>query len=371
MDIQWINDFWNRIRGKLAVTSEQIGADFPYTTVDGVYSEFVHREGLSWWTNGFWGGMMWLMYEDTKEVRYLDIARGCEEKLDVTLDQFTGLHHDVGFMWLPTAVADYKLTGDERAKVRGLHAAALLAGRFNPAGNFINAWNGESRIGWSIIDSMMNLPLLYWATVTTKDPRFANIAKVHADTVQKVFIRDDGSSNHIVIFDPVTGKVKQKPRGQGYAEGSSWSRGQSWALYGFTASYVYTGDESYLQTAKKCADYFLSQLDETGVPDIDFRAPKTPVLKDASAGAIAASALVQLADLVDEAERGTYLNGAEKILRGLEKNCDFTLEEQSILQNCSESYHMESSHHMPIIYGDYYLMEALLRLKNREMIRIF
>jgi len=314
---------------------------------------------------------MWLLYAETKDERYLQIARSCEEWLDKAFDSFSGLNHDMGFMWLPTAVADYKLTGNPRARERGMHAATILAGRFNPAGRYINAWNGPSMVGWAIIDCMMNLPLLYWASEESGDPRYANIAKIHADMVQNTFIRSDGSSEHIVVLDPMTGEVQKKLGGQGYAEGSSWSRGQAWALYGFTVSYIHTGNERYLITAKKCADYFISQLDETGVPDIDFCAPKTPILKDASAGAIAASGLVQLAEVVDEDKREVYLSGAEKILRGLEQNCNFTCEEQSILQNCSEAYHKDSGHHIPIIYGDYYLMEALLTLRNKNMVRIF
>lgn len=372
MDMQWVNHFWSQVEEKLRITSEEIGAGFPYTTKSGKYNaEFANHEGITWWTNGFWGGMMWLLYTETKDERYLQIARSCEERLDKAFDSFSGLNHDMGFMWLPTAVADYKLTGNPRARERGMHAATILAGRFNPAGRYINAWNGPSMVGWAIIDCMMNLPLLYWASEESGDPRYANIAKIHADMVQNTFIRSDGSSEHVVVLDPMTGEVQKKLGGQGYAEGSSWSRGQAWALYGFTVSYIYTGNERYLKTAKKCADYFISQLDETGVPDIDFCAPKTPILKDASAGAIAASGLVQLAEVVDEDKREFYLAGAEKILRGLEKNCNFTLQEQSILQNCSEAYHKEKGHHMPIIYGDYYLIEALLRLKSKDVLRMF
>lgn len=372
MDMQWVNHFWSQLEEKLRVTSEEIGAGFPYTTKNGKYNtEFANHEGITWWTNGFWGGMMWLLYAETKEDRYMQIARSCEERLDKAFDSFNGLNHDMGFMWLPTAVADYKLTGNPRARERGMHAATILAGRFNPAGRYINAWNGPTMVGWAIIDGMLNLPLLYWASEESGDPRYANIAKIHADMVQNTFIRSDGSSEHIVILDPMTGEVQQRLAGQGYAEGSSWSRGQAWALYGFTASYIHTGEKRYLDTAKKCAAYFISQLDEDGVPVIDFCAPKTPVLKDASAGAIAVSGLVQLMDYVEPDEVKHYETVIEQLLRGLEKNCDFTCAEQSILQNCSESYHKEVGHHMPIIYGDYYLMEALFRLRNKDVLRIF
>ena len=175
---------------------------------------------------------MWLMYIDTENKKYAEIAHGCEVKLDKAFLDFTGLHHDVGFMWILTALASYKLTNDEKSRARALHAATLLAGRFNTNGNFIRAWNGDLS-GWAIIDCMMNIPILYWATEELGDPRFKAIAMREADMVMNAFVRPDGSVNHIVIFDAETGKVKETPAGQGYAAGSSWSRGQAWAIYGF------------------------------------------------------------------------------------------------------------------------------------------
>ena len=160
----------------------------------------------------------------------------------------------MGFMFLPTAVADYKLTGNARSRKTALHAANLLAGRFNPAGGFIRAWNqseDKDTRGWAIIDSMLNISLLYWASEETKDPRFRKIAMMHADTTKAHFVRPDGSVKHIVEFDPETGEAVRSYGGQGYKEGSSWTRGQGWAVYGFVISYLHTGKQEYLDTAKE------------------------------------------------------------------------------------------------------------------------
>lgn len=186
------------------------------------------------------------MYQDTGEERYIDMARKCEKKLEQTFSDFYGLHHDVGFMFLPAVVADYGITGNEEAKKAALHAANLLAGRFNPQGNYIRAWNDlpdQDTRGWAIIDCMFNISLLYWASKETGDPRYRHIAMRHADSVMTHFIRKDGSVIHIGEFDPETGAFVKSHGGQGYGEGSAWTRGQGWALYGFVNSYTKSGME--------------------------------------------------------------------------------------------------------------------------------
>ena len=251
-DHKWTEEAIEKIREKMSWVSEKNQDRIPYTTDEnGNYDdrsdcsrEWNADDGLNWWTNGFWGGIMWLLYQDTKEERYARIARRSEEKLTKCFDMFYGLHHDVGFMFGPTAVADYRLTGNAGSKRIAMHAANLLAGRFNPAGRFIRAWNDhetEDRRGWAIIDCLMNLSLLYWAYEESGDPRFKHIAVMHADTAMKYFVRADGSVNHIVEFDSETGEMVRSYGGQGYCEGSSWTRGQGWAIYGFMISYLHTG----------------------------------------------------------------------------------------------------------------------------------
>lgn len=228
----WAEEVLRKVREKMEWVSEKNQDKIPYTTDEnGNYDdrseeekEWLADDGLNWWTNGFWGGIMWLLYQDTGEERYADIARKSERKLEKCFETYYGLHHDVGFMFLPTAVADYRLTGSLEARRVAMHGANLLAGRFNPAGKFIRAWNevGESDTrGWAIIDCMFNISLLYWASEESKDPRFRQIAMLHADTVLAHFIRPDGSVCHIVEFDPEKGGMIRSHGGQGYGEGSA------------------------------------------------------------------------------------------------------------------------------------------------------
>ena len=213
----WAEEVLQKVREKMEWVSEKNQDKIPYTTdANGNYDdrseekEWLADDGLNWWTNGFWGGIMWLLYQDTGEERYADIARKSERKLEKCFETYYGLHHDVGFMFLPTAVADYRLTGSLKARRAAMHGANLLAGRFNPAGKFIRAWNevGESDTrGWAIIDCMFNISLLYWASEESKDPRFRQMAMLHADTVLAHFIRPHGSVCHIVEFDPEKGIV--------------------------------------------------------------------------------------------------------------------------------------------------------------------
>lgn len=375
-EIQWIQSVAENINEKMAWVSEKSKEKIPYTIVDGTHDSYNNSdkpyrmsEGLNWWTNGFWGGMMWLMYHETGDKKYADIAKFSEEKLDKCFEDYYGLHHDVGFMWLLTAVADYRLMKSEESRKRGLHAANLMAGRYNPAGKFIRAWNtwGDgNNIGWAIIDCMMNLPILYWAYEETKDPRFLHIATSHADTAMEHFIRPDGSCEHIVEFDPVKGGVVTTYGGQGFEKGSSWTRGQSWALYGFTMSYMHTKKEEYLNTAKQVAHYFIANIPEGGLIPIDFRQPANDNWEDSSAAAIAASGLIEIAKIVGEGEKSLYLNAALKLLKALdEKRCNWTKSCDCIIENSSEAYH--TNKHISIIYADYFFMEAIFKLKGNDI----
>ena len=270
-EIKWARETLDRVAHKLERVAERSKDKIPYTTLHGVHDDKSGEE-IGWWTNGFWGGMMWQMYALTGKESYREIAEDNERKLDACLMDINRLDHDNGFRWLPTAVADYRMTKNPASRNRGLLAACNLAGRFNNRGNFIRAWNDwgpEDHRGWAIIDCMMNLPLLYWASEETKDPRFAQIAVSHAHTARENFIRGDGSANHIVEFDLETGEMVKSYGGQGCGEGSSWTRGQSWALYGFALSYLHTKDSSFLDTAERVANYFLANIPESGfIPEI-------------------------------------------------------------------------------------------------------
>jgi unsaturated chondroitin disaccharide hydrolase len=269
------------------------------------------------------------------------------------------------------------LTDNKESRNRLLLSAANLAGRFNPAG-FIRAWNDDKgdNAGWAIIDCLMNLPLLYIASELTGDPRFKKIAMIHADTAIKHFVREDGSARHIVIFDPETGDFLDEPGGQGYGKGSVWTRGQSWALYGFTMSFLHTGQKRYLETAVRCADFFAKNTPQNGRIPVDFRQPAEPDYTDSCAASIGASGLLLLSrtlrnegkDIIDGAESvaDRYEETALRILRYLTDNdSDFDPETDNILRSCTAAYH-DKEHEFPIIYGDYYLIEAIFRITGEE-----
>jgi unsaturated chondroitin disaccharide hydrolase len=324
-------------------------------------------DGNSWWTCGFWPALLWQLHAATGEEKFKAEARRAQALLFTELLRHDFLNHDVGFMYLLSEGADYRLTGNEESLRRTLMAADVLAGRYNPAG-FIRAWNGRGREGYAIVDCLMNLPLLYFASEKTGDPRYLNIAKSHADTTIRCFVREDGSCNHIVIFDPMTGKVVDAPGGQGYEKGSSWSRGQAWALYGFTLSFMNTGEQRYLDTAKKIARYFISNIREDGLTDCDFRQPKAEERIDNIAGACAACGLLELAKL-DPAGKETYEKAALRLLTALDSLCaDWTQESYGILQKCTASYHDDGAgRHVNITYGDYFFVEAICKLRGTDI----
>jgi len=370
-DKDFIESTWDKLDKKLSVVAERSREKIPYTTKNG--SHINHEgEGIGWWTNGFWGGLMWLMYAGTKNEEYKLSAEKNEEKLDCALKEFYGLHHDVGFMWHLTAGVNYRLTGNEASKIREMYAASLLAARYNSVGNFIRAWNSDPCV--TIIDSMMNIPLLYWASRETGDPRFSHIAKKHADTTIKNHIRPDGSVKHIVAYDTETGEAIEHFAGQGYGLDSSWSRGQAWALHGFALSYIHTGEQRYLDTAKRVAHYFIASVCDDYLPKADFRAPEEPLLYDMTASACAACGLIEIARNVSEYEGKIYYDAAIKLLKAMDANfCDYTLDEDSVVGFGTERWTdnpdaIGKTANIPIIYADYYFAEAIYKLKGFDLL---
>lgn len=365
----WIDEAWEQTAKKIARTSRRIGATFPHITKDGKYD----AGPAQWWTSGFWPGLLWLMYRETGDEKLREYAASCEEQMDPVLHGFDNLSHDIGFMWSLSAVAQYKLTGNEESKRRGLIAASHLAGRFNLKGNFIRAWKDnktENRAGWAIIDCTMNLPILYWASETMNDPRFKYIAMAHADTVLREFVREDGSVRHIVCFNPENGEVVEVKGGQGYSPDSAWSRGNAWALHGLALSYMYTKEQRYLDAVKRVAHFFVSALPENHVPFWDFRAPKDQQdCVDTSAAACAASGLLEIANWVPEHEASLYRNAAEKIVKSLYENYGaWDNEEEEGLVTHGTIYRNSDRYpdHVPIIYGDFFFVEALTKLKGKK-----
>ncbi len=367
-EMQWVEATLKKISDKMVPVTERNRNIIPYTTEKGRFDD-KSGDDICWWTNGFWGGEMWQLYKLTGNEMFRYEAIGVEDKLDKVLMMSQGLDHDNGFKWLPTSVVRYRIEKNQESYNRAMLAAGNLAGRFNIAGNFIRAWNSwddVDRRGFAIIDCMMNLPLLYWASEESTDPRFKMMAVAHADTAMKAFVREDGSVNHIVVFDPFTGEAVDSLGGQGYEKGSSWTRGQSWGIYGFALSCQYTGDQKYLDTSKKIADYVLGAMPKSYLVPIDYRQPKDVDLEDSTAAAITASGLIELARQLDEGA-DKYLDAAIKLLKTLdEKSCSWGCETDNILNKCAVDYHSKG-HNMSIIYGDYYFIEAVMKLAGKAL----
>lgn len=365
-DKPWLETVAGRLDGKMqfAVRKARETDYIPYSTEHGQWK----KTDIGWWTNGFWPASMWQMYLATGRAIYREEAVRAEKMLDQALANFKNLDHDVGFMWLIHSGVRCRLEGNPDSYDRTLFAADMLAGRFNPNG-FIRAWNGEHREGWAIVDCMMNLPLLYWASRVTGDPRYRLIAMAHADTNMRHFVRPDGSCNHIVVFDAQTGRVLDRPGGQGYASGSSWSRGQAWALYGFTLSYLYTGKREYLDTARRAADDFIARLVGDFVPRCDFRQPPRPDLRDNAAGNIAACGLLELCRAVPEAEAPAYYDAAVRLLKAQEERCaNWAEDDPAIFTKCTSAYHDLPGRHMTMQYADYFFIEAIGRLRGEKLL---
>ncbi|WP_145050021.1 glycoside hydrolase family 88 protein [Paenibacillus xylanexedens] len=366
----WVEEAWRQGTAKVLRNAERIKDTFPHIAPQGRYDQ----NDPEWWTAGFWPGLLWLVHEAAPNAEAVAslarIAESCERQLEGCLRDPDSVDHDLGFIWLLSGVANYSQTGSADGKRRGMLAANLLAARFHVRGEFIRAWNFSSSTmdtrGVAIIDSMMNLPLLYWASEQSGDPRFRWLAEAHADTVAREFVREDGSICHVVEFDPHTGQKLREHGGQGHAPGSAWARGTAWALHGFALSFRHTGEARYLETAECAADFFLAMLGEEIVPMWDFRAPgEHQVAWDSSAAAIAASGLLELAKL---SPRGAeYAAAGERIARGLYERYSSgeSAAEEGLIMQGTVHYPEGRGINVPIIYGDYFYMEALAKLQGR------
>lgn len=359
-DKAWVDSLFEKLDKKLTRSAVNLKDIIPFIAKDGRYNDMA-KEDITWWTNGFFGGMMWLMYNETKKEEYKIAAERQEELLDKAFEVYDGLHHDVGFMWGITAKANYTLTGNKKSRVRCLHAANFLFARTNIRGKYIKAWPNKD---YTIIDSMMNIPLLYWASREIGDDRYKYVALMHADSVLKHHIREDGSVAHIAVHNTQKDEVIETLAGQGCAVGSAWSRGQSWAVYGYALSYIHTGEKKYLDAAIKTADYFIKEAAKSGYKVLtDFCQPKDVKFIDTSAAVCAACGMIEIYKTTGDKY---YLDSAIKILKALECDLDFSEENQSILQNCMISYdHGIQLHH---IYADFFLCEAVLKLKNSDFL---
>ena len=321
------------------------------------------------WTTSFWTGQLWLAWEMTGKAHYREaaerylpsFARRIEQRIDTAT-------HDLGFLYSLSCVSAWRLTGNEAARQSALLAADRLMERFNPTANIIQAWgdlNDPEQQGRMIIDCNMNLPLLYWATEQTGDPRFADAAKAHVMQAATYLIRDDASTFHTYYMDVATGAPRYGNTQQGYADDSCWSRGQAWGIYGFLLSYIYTGDETMIALSKRLANYFLNRLPEDYVCHWDLALVGTDALRDSSSAAIAVCGLLELVKHlpVTDPDRERYLEWAKGIMSSLTKHYLMGKEEKGNGLLKHSVYHLASNKGVDecASWGDYFYVEALVR----------
>ncbi|RZL69342.1 MAG: glucuronyl hydrolase [Pedobacter sp.] len=319
------------------------------------------------WVSGFYPGTLFLIYKGTKDKT---IYQAGLAKLPIMEPIKTMDSHDIGFMMYDSFGIANQIKPSEEYKQVLLTSAKSLTKRYNPVVKSIMSWNskpGEFRV---IIDNMMNLELLMWATKVSGDSSYAKIAITHANTTMKNHFRPDYSSYHLVNYNPETGGINKKQTVQGYADDSAWARGQGWGLYGYTMMYRETKDKKYLDQAKNIAEFILNNpnLPADKVPYWDFNAPGKPdVYRDSSAGSLIASALIELAGYVDAASSKKYLENAETIIRTLSTDrFKAALGENGgfLLKHGVGHLPRPALVDVPLTYGDYYFVEAMLRYKN-------
>jgi rhamnogalacturonyl hydrolase YesR len=324
---------------------------------------------IKWWCSGFYAGSLWYIYEQTGNDA---IKKEAERALDVIKpnETYTG-NHDLGFMMYCSFGNAYRLTQKEEYKDVIFKSAQSLSTRYRPSIKSIQSWNGNKYFKCPvIIDNMMNLEMLDWVSDHGGDKKYKEIAINHSNTTMKNHYRPDHSSWHVVDYDLETGKVIRKATWQGAADCSAWSRGQSWGLYGYTMMYRFTKDKKYLNLARNIAKFILNHpnLPEDKIPFWDYNAPKIPYAeRDASAGAIMASALLELGQYTSGNEKQKYVTNAEKILESLSgeqyrakagENGGF------LLKHSTGALVLNSEIDVPLIYADYYFLEALKRYKD-------
>ncbi|TXD53143.1 MULTISPECIES: glycoside hydrolase family 88 protein [unclassified Polaribacter] len=341
-----------------ATSSLDIDKGFPrISNSDGTWLQVNARN----WTSGFFPGSLWYLYELTGNKKWLKEAQKWTEPLS-SLQTFSG-HHDTGFMVYCSFGNGYRLTENKDYKDIIVNTSQTLTSRFYPNVGTIKSWDrGEHHI--TIIDNMMNLEMLMWASKNGGTKEMAKIAISHADTTLEHHFMENGAAYHGVVYNPETGAVINKRTYQGYNDTTMWARGQGWGIYGYSMMYKQTGDEKYLELALKTADLCIDRFPEDVVPYWDFDAPMIPKReKDASAGALMASAFLELYEHTNNLK---YYNWAVKLLNELSSDRYLAKEEeyQCLILHSVGNYPKNSEVNVSLNYADYYYLEALVRLKK-------
>ena len=323
------------------------------------------------WCAGFWPGVLWYDYEYTKDKQVLEEAENFTHSLKF-LSHIPAYDHDLGFLVFCSYGNGYRLTKNPAYKQVILDTADTLATLFNPIVGTILSWPREVEPrNWphnTIMDNMINLEMLFWAAKNGGNPYLYDIAVSHADKTMKSQFRPDYTSYHVAVYDTITGNLIKGVTHQGYADSTMWARGQAWAIYGYTVVYRETKDPKYLDFAQKVTDVYLDRLPEDKVPYWDFDDPSIPnAPRDASAGAVVASALLELSTYLPNGTGKRYKDAAIAMLTSLSSDSYQSGESKpSFLLHSVGHWPNHSEIDASIIYADYYYIEALLRLKRLQ-----
>ena len=376
----------NEIKEALDFSTKQIVANLPEFTYkfQKAYSEdnFYQPIENNYWTTGFWTGEVWLAYEYALEhAPHLaaELKKVGEIHIDSFLDRIDRKieveHHDMGFLYSPSCVAGYKLIGSEKGKEAAIKAADQLITRYHPIGEFIQAWGAMDEPGnyRLIIDCLLNLPLLYWASEETGDLKYREIAEKHIHTAIKNVIRDDYSTWHTFFFNMQTGEPDHGETCQGYRNGSAWARGQAWGIYGSALAYRYTGRKEYIEIFKGVTNYFMEHLPKDMVPfwDLEFTDGDDQP-RDSSSASIAACGMLEMIKSLDGEEKASYKKYAMQLMKALFDN--YAVKDPSISNGLvlHSTYSNRSPYNTCNHYGvdecnswgDYFYMEAMTRLQK-------
>jgi hypothetical protein len=328
-------------------------------------------QSSSQWTSGFFAGSLWYMYQLTRDPEWRSLAGRWTAGLENNKTKTTT--HDLGFMIFDSFGHGYLLTGDEQYKGVVLEASRSLATRYNPRVGLIKSWDTEGatdyRKSWKypvIVDNLMNLEMLSWAAAHGGDSAWARIAESHALKSARAHVRSNGSTAHVALFDPATGALEKTVTWQGFADTSAWARGQAWSIHGLAAAYGRSRRPELLATAQRTADWFIAHLPPDAVPYWDFNDPSIPnTSRDASAAAIAASGLYDLARYTDAAASDRYRAAADRIVESLAASYVAPATPSgAILAHSTGQRPQKSEIDVGIVYADYFYLEALLRRKG-------
>lgn len=344
---------------------------FPsHASVNNVYTK---DENVNGWNEGFWTGILWLAYDLTGDEKYRRVADMQIPTYTKRIKEHLGVdHHDMGFLYTPSCVAAYKLTGNEEAKETALLAADNLMRRYHEKGEFLQAWGeiGAPDNYRLIIDCLLNIPLLYWASEVTGDKKYEEVAFKHYKSTAANIMRPDGSTFHTFYFDPETGKPTKGVTHQGFRDDSCWSRGQAWGIYGPLMTYMYEKNPDAIEFFKRTSRYFMEHLPEDFIAYWDLAFTSGDEERDSSAAAIAACGLIEGANVTGDEG---YLNAAKNMINSL---IDGYLtkdipESNGLLLHAVYGKPMNNGVDECNIWGDYFYMEALARLIKGKDFRAY